>query len=29
MNDDDQDILLKYKQGEITKEAMEKMNFSI
>jgi hypothetical protein len=29
MNDDDTDILLKYKQGEITKEAMEKMNFSI
>ena len=29
MNDDDQDILFKYKQGEITKEAMEKMNFSI
>ena len=29
MNDDDQDILFKYKQGEITKEAMEKNEFYI
>ena len=29
LNDFDDDIIKKYKEGEITKEAMEKMNISI
>jgi len=29
LNDFDDDILKKYNEGEISKEAMERMNFSV